>query len=67
MSRRARHRQAAMAAKRYDAHAAAADDSDDRLELDRLLMTLPGDDEQDDAHALHALEQARQVSRASVY
>lgn len=66
MSRRARHRQAAMAAKRYDTHA-AADDSDDRLELDRLLMTLPGDDEQDDAHALHALEQARQVSRASVY
>lgn len=70
MSRRPRPRQrrAAIEAKRYPtSHHQHTDDNDDRLDLDRLLGTLPGDDQQDDAFAQRDHEHARQMSRGSTY
>ena len=41
-------------------------DDDERTELDRLLGTLPGDDQQADAFAQREHEHARQMSRGSI-
>lgn len=61
MSRRHRQRSEAIAAKRYPTgHHQHTADHDDRFDLDLLLNSLPGDDQQDNAFAQREHEHARQ-------
>ncbi len=67
MSRRYRQRSEAIAAKRYPTNRQQhPTDHDDRFDLDLLLNSLPGDDQQADAFAQRDHEHARQMSRGSI-